>query len=453
MSETILVVDDETALRDSLRELLEEEGYAVTVAADGEEALRHAAERGYDLVLLDMVMPGADGVEVMGRLKTVLPGAPVFIMTAFGSIESAVEAVKLGAAEYIVKPFDFSELLLKARRLFRERELMRVNQSLRETLRRSGMYSHMVGASPAMREVFALIERIGPTASTALITGESGVGKELVARAIHEKSPRRDQPYLPVNCAAIPPTLLESELFGHYKGSFTGAEARHEGYFRLAEGGTLFLDEIGSMPVELQGKLLRAIEQREIIPLGGRGVERVNVRILAAANRNLKEEAAAGRFREDLYYRLSMFEIAIAPLRDRREDIPPLVDWFVAQFNADFGKNVRGAAKEVIAAFLACDWRGNVRELKNIIERAMIMCDGEWINEQHLPAGFGQLCSQSPSPQFLRQALDRYERTLIADTLRSTENDKKRAAEILGVSLPSLYRKVRELGIEGGAGE
>ncbi len=446
----ILVAEDELAVRESLAEVLREEGYEVTAVADGTEAVRALEEREFDLVLSDIRMPGADGLEVLRRTREIAPQTLVLLMTAHATVETAVEAIRRGAQDYLLKPIIFDDLLHKIDHLLRHRQIAWENQILRSQVERQWDFESLVGRSAAMREVMELVRRVAPTPSTVLITGESGVGKEVVARAIHHFSEYRDRIFLPVNCGAIPETLLESQLFGHMRGSFTGAIANQEGLFQRARGGTIFLDEIADLPLSLQVKLLRAIEAKEILPIGATTPIKVEVRIIAATNRDLAKAVEQGTFREDLYYRLNVIGIEIPPLRERREDIPLLVEHFIRLHNRELKRNYKGVDSATMKLLMSLPWKGNVRELDNVIEHAMILGSGEWITVRDLPRALQQdagAVSELPDTDNLREAVRAFEKAHIQSVLAKCNQDKKQAAQRLGVSLSSLYRKMEELEI------
>lgn len=447
----ILIADDEEGVRESLAAVLREEGFTVTPVADGTAAIEALTQQQFDLVLSDIRMPGSDGLEVLRRAHEISPQTLVLLMTAHATVETAVEALRLGAQDYLLKPILFDDVLMKVRRLIEYRQLAWENQFLRRQVERRWDFDGLVGRSAAMQDIMERVRRVAPTRSTVLITGESGVGKEVVARAIHHFSDRSDHIFLPINCGAIPENLLESQLFGHLRGSFTGAVANQEGLFQRARGGTIFLDEIGDLPISLQVKLLRALEQREVLPVGATTPVRIDVRIVAATNSNLEKAIAEGRFRDDLFYRLNVFGIDIPPLRERREDIPPLIDKLVHLHNQDLKKNYKGVDGGTLKLFLTLPWRGNVRELDNVIEHAMILGDGEWIRTNDLPRGLNRDQESGASAPIsqgddLREAVRAYERHHIEDVLGRCGQDKRIAAKRLGVSLSSLYRKLEELG-------
>lgn len=447
MQESILVVDDEPTARETLAEFLADVGYQVSQAADGEEALKLAEQDQFNLALVDMIMPNMDGLTLLEKITQTNPAIPVVIMTAFGGVDGAVEAMKCGAVDYVMKPFSFDELLIKIDRIFKERHIVMMNRSLKDSMRRNLWGQKIIGQSKAMRDVFEMIDRVAPTNSNVLITGESGSGKELAARAIHDASLRKDEIYLPVNCAAIPMDLVESELFGYIRGAFTDAKANQEGLFQVTDGGTLFMDEICSVPMSLQGKLLRAIELKEVLPVGSRKVKRIDVRIIVATNKDLRREVDEGRFREDLYYRLNVLKIKLPPLRERLEDVEPLASEFIGRFNTELGKNVRGLSPAAINTLLNHEWKGNVRELENVIERAMIMCDGEIITNRELALDSEASGEGAFQPLSLRRSVEHCEREIIKRAMSLASDDPKQAAELLEISVPSLYRKIRELGL------
>lgn len=444
----ILVADDEPSIRDSLAGVLRDEGYQVTAVADGTEAIECLDAQDFDFVISDLRMPGADGLEVLRRIREVAPQTLVLLMTAHATVDTAVAALQQGAQDYLLKPILFDDVLHKLDYLLRHRQVAWENQLLRSQVDRQWDFDNLVGHSGAMREVMNLVTRVAPTNSTVLITGESGVGKEVVARAIHHFSDLRGKVFLPVNCGAIPEHLLESQLFGHMRGAFTGAVSNQEGLFQRARGGTIFLDEIGDLPANLQVKLLRAIEQKEILPLGTTTPVQVEIRIIAATNRDLQQAVNERTFRDDLFYRLNVIGIDIPPLRERREDIPPLIEHFVRLHDQELKKAFKGVDSPTMKVLMSLPWKGNVRELDNVIERAMILGEGDWIGLGDLPRALKPDGAVSvPVGDDLREALRAYEKAHIQAVLGKTEQDKKVAADMLGVSLSSLYRKIEELGI------
>jgi DNA-binding NtrC family response regulator len=451
MADAILVADDEPGVRESLAEVLRDAGYVVRTAADGTTALAALDEQEFAIVVTDLRMPGADGLAVLRHARDTSPQTLGIVMTAHASVETAVDALRSGASDYVLKPVVFDDLLAKVGRLLEHRQLAWQTQMLRREVERHYDIEGLVGTSRAMRAVFELLQKVAPTRSTVLITGESGTGKEVVARAIHRFSDVADRIFLPVNCAAIPENLLESQLFGHVRGAFTGAVTSQEGLFSRARGGTIFLDEIGDMPLGLQSKLLRAIESKEILPVGSTQPITIEVRVIAASNRELGKMAEAGTFREDLYYRLNVVNVELPPLRERRDDIPALVEYLVRRHNREMKRAYRGVDNATLKLLMSQPWKGNVRELDNVIEHAMILGDGQWITVADLPRSMRESNDALPPVgDELRDALRAYERIHIDTVLRRTANDKRKAAELLGLSLSSLYRKLNELGIEHG---
>ena len=449
MRGTILVVDDESVARHSVAEVLQEEGYQVHEAADGPAALQALEELDLDLVLCDLRMPGSDGLSVLKMARERYPQTMFMLMTAHGSVATSVEALRLGAQDYLLKPLLFEDVLHKVDRLLTHKQQAWEIQILRREVNQDADFERLVGRSPAMQEVLGLIEKVAPTNATVLLTGESGTGKEVVARLIHAHSAQKDNVFLPINCGAIPETLLESQLFGHTKGTFTGATGSQEGLFQRARGGTIFLDEIGEMPLSLQVKLLRVIEEKEVLPLGATNPLKVDVRILAATNRNLKQEVEKGQFREDLYYRLNVIGLSLPPLRDRREDIPLLVEYLVQRNNRELKKAYNGVDNQAMKLLMSLPWRGNVRELDNVLERAMILGGGEWISVADLPRGEASSAPpRAPTGENLKEAVRAYERSHIENVLNRMDGDKRAAAELLGLSLSSLYRKLEELDVQ-----
>ncbi len=447
MADRILVVDDEKIIRESISFILKKEGFAVTEAANGKEAYNKVQAESYDLVITDLEMPEMKGIELLDHVMHINPQALVVIITAYGSLETAIAALRKGASDYILKPIEFDELLVKIHRLLDHRKLALENQYLRKELSRDYDFSNIVGKSPEMAKVFDIIQKVSQTDSTVLISGKSGTGKELVARAIHYTSRRDEKPFIAVNAGAIPETLIESELFGHKKGSFTGAVADKIGYFKAADGGTLLLDEISEMPLILQVKLLRAIEQREITPVGTSTPVSIDVRIIASTNRELHKEVEAGRFRQDLYYRLNVVEIRLPSLSERRADVPLLVEHFVDKYKKEMRKNIKGVNNEVMRLLMQHDWKGEIRELENIIERAVIFCSGDFITMSDLPEFLHsetEVTVQGDKAS-LQAALNDFERQYILTVLRKYRFDKEQTAQELKISLPTLYRRIKDL--------
>ena len=447
MSGTLLVVEDQESARESLVELLKGEGYEVHAAADGKAGIALVDQSDLDLVLTDIAMPEADGIAVLRHIRDVSPQTLVIVMTAHATVDSAIQAMRLGAQDYLVKPLIFEDVLRKVQHLMNHRKLAWENQLLRREIQTLAGPDRPLGRSAVMQEVAHMIKKVAPAPTTVLITGESGVGKEVVARAIHGGSRFGENVFLPVNCSAIPENLLESQLFGHVKGSFTGAVVSQEGLFQRARGGTIFLDEIGEMPLSLQPKLLRVLEEKTVLPVGSTTPVKVNVRILAATNRDLKSAVEAGRFREDLFYRLNVFEISIPPLRKRLDDLPGLVEHLIQRHNREMNTAYKGVDSATMRILMSFPWKGNIRELDNVLERAMILGDGEWIKPGDLPGQAGNDAGFETEDN-LGAALDLFEKSHIERTLNKAAGDKVRASELLGLSLSTLYRKLEKLGIE-----
>lgn len=442
----LLIVDDEALIRDTLAEFLTQEGFVVTCADSAEEALKYVHEQSFDVALCDVQLPGIDGIELLERVSKISPQTFFLLITAYGTVDSAVQAFRRGASDYLMKPIILDEVLSKIRRLLSYRDLCQENHWLRRELNRVED-SDIVGKSPAMQRVFSVLRKVAPTRSNVLITGESGTGKELVARAVHRLGANPNARFVAINCAAIPNDLLENQLFGHRKGAFTGADRDQAGVFAHVASGTVFLDEIGEMAPSTQAKLLRAIEEREILPVGANEPVVVDARILAATNKNLAREVEQGRFREDLYYRLNVVTIHIPPLRERREDIPELVDYLLAQHSKELGKRISGVTHEAMQILLACPWKGNVRELDNALQRAAILGDGPLIVPSDLPPDLAPIADDPNLVDDLAEAVRRFEKLHIERTLRRIP-DKKEAARCLGMGLSSLYRRITELGIK-----
>jgi len=450
MAHKILVVDDEEIIRDSLFYILEKEGYAVDKAENGKIAYEKMIANHFDLVITDIEMPFMRGTELLEKIKTLNVQTSVIIITAFGSLDTAITALRNGASDYILKPVEFDELLIKTKRLFEVRDLLLENRVLREEIHRKYDFENIVGKGNSIKKVYEMIEAVAETDSTVLISGNSGTGKELVARALHYKSHRKNKPFVAVNCGAISENLIESELFGHKKGAFTGAISDKDGYMKAANGGTLFLDEISEMPPQLQVKLLRAIQEKEYTPVGTTVSLSVNTRFIATTNRNLEEEVKNGRFREDLYYRINVVDIHLPSLKEREEDIPLLADHFLNKYRKELNKNIKGIDNEAMRAMLSHEWKGEVRELENIIERAVIFCKGDMITLQELPSTFKPKIDE-PDFSFngsLDDSVRKFERDFILRALENNDNNKEKTADTLRVGLSTLYRKLKELDIK-----
>jgi len=446
---SILVVDDEKDICKALNIILTKEGYSVKEAYNGEQAIELIRGENFDLVMTDIKMEKVDGFEVLKEAQRISPDTPVLMMTAFASVGSAVDAMKAGASDYITKPFINDEIRLTVRKVLESNRLQMENLILRQELsQRPQAFPSIIGSSDAMQKIFTVMEKVIPSKSNILITGESGTGKGLVAQAIHESGPRKDKPFISINCGAIPENLLESELFGHKKGAFTSANEDKKGLIPMADGGTLFLDEIGELPQPLQVKLLHVIQTKELTPVGDTRVLTVDVRIIAATNADLMQRVKEGKFREDLFYRLNVIEIGMPSLRDRRDDIPILIKHYLDQFNKESGKTIRDIDYEAMQALLVYDWPGNIRELRNTLERAVVLAEGEVITIHDLPDKFRTLDVEGVSTSTLRQALDAFERDYIKRSLGENKGNKEATADKLGIDLATLYRKLKKLGIE-----
>ena len=456
--EKILIVEDEENERTGLAELVRAWGYEAETASDGVEALQAVELWNPGIIVTDLRMPRMDGMQLLEHIAAQPQQIAVILLTAQGSIDSAVNAMKIGAFDFIEKPVNPTRLRNILQNASRLRGTERELEASRRKLRDIGILGSLVGPSKRMQEVFRLIEMVAPSTASVLITGESGTGKELVARTIHSLSPRKTMPFVAINCAAIPETLIESEVFGHEKGAFTGALERRIGCFELAEGGTLLLDEIGEMPIGTQAKLLRVLEDRKLRRLGSKSETSVDVRVLTATNKVPEDAVAQGHLRNDLFYRLNVFNVQLPPLREHKDDLSALVQALLADMNEKHTRNVGGVSDLVAAAFQSYAWPGNVRELRNTLERAVIVCDGAVVEMKHLPPGFGQVVPRAPVQEAnavrlgVGTTVDEAERLLILKTLEATNNNKTRAAEILGISLKTLHNKLKEYSTQG-AGE
>lgn len=448
--DTILIVDDEKRIRTILGAFLEDRGFRVEEADCGERALAVAREAEPEVILMDLSMPGMDGIEAMTQIGRVLPQSKTIIMTAYGSIESAVDAIKRGAYDYITKPLRNEDLLIRIRRALEILRLERKVEVLEDQLAEKYGFEHIVGPSGAMDAVFGMVRKVAAKDVTVFLTGESGTGKELIARTVHHHSRRKDRPFVPINCGALPESLIENTFFGHEKGAYTDAKERKIGKFEEAEGGTLFLDEVCELPLPAQTKLLRVLQEKEITRIGGQGTIPVDVRIICATNRDPWKRVQEGRFREDLYYRLNVFPIHIPPLRERPEDIAPLVDHFVGRFNARLGTSVAGVADDAMALLRNYDWPGNVRELENALQRAMLMADEGYIKKEDLP-----LRVQGPSDEVaegqelsLEEIVKNVERRSIQRVLSEEHGNRTRAARRLRISRQTLLTKIEAYRLE-----
>ena len=451
MNEKILVVDDEEIIRDSLSYILQEEGYQVDSAVDGADALEKMAAKEYDLVFTDLKMPKVSGIELLEKISSNKSSTFSIVITAYASIDSAVSALRSGAYDYIIKPLDFDYVLMKVKRLFEYKSLAKENMILRREVNQKYDFSNIIGKSSKMQEVFEIIKKVSHSDGTVLISGKTGTGKELVAKAIHYNGPRAGEPMITVNCGAIVENLIESELFGHKKGSFTGAIKDKIGFFVAADKGTLFLDEISELQTHLQVKLLRVLENLEITPVGAVKSIKVDVRIIAATNKDLDEEVELGNFREDLYYRLNVVSLKLPSLKERQDDIDLLIKHFIDKLNFEMGKNIEGVSDKFISSLKHHNWKGEVRELENIIERAMIFTDGPKLSVEDLPDSLKEerfTSELNEIPTHLSSAVNYFERNHIIEELKKNNGDKKTTSKLLGISLSSLYRKLEHFGLD-----
>jgi DNA-binding NtrC family response regulator len=450
MKGSILVVDDERSIRVGLKGLLAKEGHAVSIAESGDEALRLLGDQPFDLVLTDLRMPGVDGMALLQQIKERHPDTLVVMMTAYGSEKIAVEAMKAGAHDYLVKPFDNEEVKILTRQALEQTALRREVRQLHERLDAAFRFDNILGTSPAMQRVFDLVRKVADTDLTVLITGESGTGKELIANALHQNSPRKGGPFIKVNCAAMARELVESELFGHEKGAFTGAITAREGKFAAADSGTIFLDEVGDMSLETQAKVLRVLQEREFERVGGNRTIRVDVRVIAATNKDLLQMVQEEKFREDLFYRLNVVPIAMPPLRERREDIPLLATHFLREVVSRYGRGPATLSPDAYGLLLSASWPGNVRELKNMIEAAAVLCAGSEIQAADLrlsqPARAPEVSDSFTFKEAKQQVVEAFERDFIGRALRRHQGNITRAAEEIGMHRQQLQQKIRELG-------
>jgi DNA-binding NtrC family response regulator len=446
----ILIVDDEEIIRDSLSFILEKEGHAVETAQNGQEAIDKIEKEPFDIVITDLEMPEVKGIELLEKVQRLTPEAFVLIITAYASIETAIAALRKGASDYIIKPLEFEDIIFRINRLLERRKLELENKLLRQELHHTYDFEAIIGQSPAMQRIYNTVKKVAQTDGTVLITGKSGTGKELIARAIHYNSRRKDNRFVAINTGAIVENLFESELFGHKRGSFTGATHDKEGIFKSASEGSIYLDEVSEIPLHSQVKLLRAIEQKEVIPVGTNFPIKVDVRIIASTNRDLKKEVEKGTFREDLYYRLNVVEINLPSLEERKEDIPLLAQHFMEKYRVEMNKNIKGIDNQVIQVLLNYNWKGEVRELENIIERAVIFCENDYLTVKDLPETLYETVDldMEKAPKTLKDAVKEFEKIYIRQELDRLTFNKEETAKNLGISVSSLYRKMEELGID-----
>lgn len=447
MKFTILVIDDEKNIRTGLATALELDGYEVLMASNGSEGLDMALHNDVDLVITDLRMPGVSGEDVLRRVTSETPGVPVIVLTGHGTVENAVDAMRSGAYDFLTKPLNLDRLSLLVKRALQNRELVLQHRELEREIENKKSFEHIIGKSPAMLKVFDVLKRVAPTKASVLITGESGVGKELIANALHNLSPRANKPYIKVHCAALAETLLESELFGHEKGSFTGAISRKRGRFELAHSGTIFLDEIGEIDQTVQVKILRVLQEKKFERVGGEETLEVDVRIVTATNRDLEKEIAEGRFREDLYYRLNVVTIHVPSLRERKDDLPLMITSFIKEFSEENGKKIEGIDAKARSALYAYDWPGNVRQLRNCLESAVVMSSGAIITIDDLPPSV-ITGTEIPSLHIpLGVTMAEAEKQVILQTLNTQNGNKTKTAEVLGIGRKTLHRKLDEYGV------
>lgn len=450
MAHKILVVDDEEIIRESLSFVLKKEGYIVEEAENGKAAYDKIVESSFDVLITDLEMPGMKGIQLIEEIQKLSIQTAVMVITAYGSLDTAISALRNGASDYILKPIEFDEILFKIKKLLEIKDLLTENRILKKEIQRSYDYENIVGKSHLIKNIYDMIETVAETDSTVLVTGKSGTGKELVARALHFKSKRKNKTFIPINCGAISENLIESELFGHKRGAFTGAISDKEGFFKAADGGTLFLDEISELPLNLQVKFLRVLQEREFTPVGTTSPISVNIRFIASTNRDLKQEIKNGKFREDLFYRLNVIEINLPSLKEREEDIPVLADHFLDKYRKEMNKSVKGIDPEAMRALINYEWRGEVRELENVIERAVIFSKDDFITLKDLPNFFrpADIFVNRFTSGPLEDSVKSFERDYILRTLENNDFDKEKTADVLKVGLSTLYRKMKELDIK-----
>ena len=450
MTPKILIVDDETAHCQMLEAVLKAEKYTTQRAQDGQSAIEAVKERFYDLILMDIRMNRVGGIEALEKIKEISPDIPIIMMTAYASIDTAVQAMRSGAYDYLTKPLDIDELKILVAKALRHHQLEKENIFLKEQLGSRFDFSNIIGRSRTMKELLETVAMVAPSEATVLILGESGTGMELIANAIHQNSPRSSYPFIKVNCAALPETLLESELFGHEKGAFTGAVNRRQGRFHLAHKGSILLDEIAEMSMATQSKILRVLQEREFEPIGSSETFKVDTRIITATNKNLEEEVRANRFREDLYYRINVVNLIVPSLRDRREDIPLLVNFFLKRYAKKNHRNLKGFTPKAMDLLMRYDWPGNIRELENVVERSVIMVRGDFITPDEFPGVLKSLdpeYEQISAEMLSGKSLKEMEKAMIMRTLQETDGNRTRAAEILGISRRTLQLKLKEYGV------
>ncbi|SHF93455.1 two component, sigma54 specific, transcriptional regulator, Fis family [Fodinibius roseus] len=452
MKGSILIADDEAGIRESLTIVLQDEGYDCTTVSDGKEAIEAINKRSYDIIISDLKMPNVNGIGVLEHALQHSSDTLTIIITAHGTIETAIQALRKGAADYILKPLDFDEVLIRIENLLEHKKIIQENKHLREQIDQEYNFNHIIGESEAMKKIYKMVERVSGASSNVLITGESGTGKELVARAIHFNGKRAERPFLAINCGAIPEDLIESELFGHKKGAFTGASSDKDGVFVAAHGGTVFLDEVAEIPLNLQVNLLRVLQEREVKPVGANQNISFDTRIISATNKDLEAEVEKGAFRDDLYYRLNVVELELPSLQQRREDIPLLAHHFLQKYNKELTRNIKGISSEAMSAMMSYEWKGQVRELENVIERAVLLSDNDYLLLEDLPSAIRDVDVAesdfvSMSTGKLDQAVQVFEKHHIQSMLKRTDGNKSEAARLLGIDPSTLYRKMERLGL------
>lgn len=450
MTGSILIADDESGIRESLTIVLDDEGYNCTTVQDGKEAIEAIEKNSFDIIITDLKMPKTDGLGVLEYALQHSSDTLTIIITAHATVETAIQALRKGAADYILKPLDFDEVLIRIENLLEHKNVVQENKYLREQINQEYNFNHIIGESEAMEKVYKMVERVSNATSNVLITGDSGTGKELVARAIHFHGNRAKKPFLAINCGAIPEDLVESELFGHKKGAFTGADADKEGIFVAANGGTVFLDEVAEIPLNLQVNLLRVLQQREVKPVGSNKTISFDTRVIAATNKDLEKEVEKGSFRDDLYYRLNVVEISLPPLQQRREDIPLLAHHFLSKYNKELKRNLKGISSDAMSAMMAYQWKGQVRELENVIERSVLLSDNEYLMLEDLPTSISNTSGADEinmDTDKLDEAVQGFEKHHIQSMLKRTDGNKSEAARLLGIDPSTLYRKMERLGL------
>jgi len=445
----IFIIDDEKNIREGLQMALEDEGYEVLTAEDGTAGLQKALSEVVDLVITDLRMPGVGGQDILRRVTSETPGVPVIVLTGHGTVETAVEAMRMGAYDFLTKPLDLDRLSLLVKRALQNRELVLQHRELIEQMQSDKVFEHIIGKSPAMEHLFEMIRKVAPTRASVLITGESGVGKELIASAIHNLSPRKDRSYIKVHCAALAESLLESELFGHEKGAYTGATSLKRGRFELADNGTIFLDEIGEINQNIQIKILRVLQERQFERVGGEKSITVDTRLITATNRDLEKEVAAGTFRSDLYYRLNVVHLHVPPLRERKEDLPLMIDAFLKEFTEENAKKITSIEPKARAALYAYDWPGNIRQLRNCLESAVVMSSDDTIRLADLPEPIRDAEQTATIHIQIGTTLAEAERHIIMETLTAYKGNKSKTADILGIGRKTLHRKLDEYAVAG----